>query len=188
MNKKDIIDAWEWIRSNNTDDHIPDDVLDLMKNAAIERLSTPASSEDVEELAKKYADIKQPLNVKDYSASTKRIYNAFKDGYATSKEDLETRLIKTMQEVNDLQLENIRLKEGADSQSYPIWRCIKCSRVFDKRKAHTCNETWNTGTKKSFEAIEETPSSIQEAMWDVEKQTGYYPDKIHHGEMKVKPK
>jgi len=37
--------------------------------------------------------------------------------------------------------------------------------------------------------IKETTSSIQEgeSRWDAEKQIGYYSDKIHHGEMKVKP-
>lgn len=38
MNKKDIVDAWAWIRKNNQS--IPDDVLDLMKDAAIEKLAS----------------------------------------------------------------------------------------------------------------------------------------------------
>lgn len=39
---------------------------------------------EVEVEAKKYAGIKVPLRVKDYSAATKRVYEAFKAGYAAS--------------------------------------------------------------------------------------------------------
>lgn len=37
MSKEDIIHAWVWIRKNNQS--IPDEVLDLMKDAAIEKLA-----------------------------------------------------------------------------------------------------------------------------------------------------
>jgi hypothetical protein len=47
MKSEDIINAWAWVRKNNQS--IPDDVLDLMKDAAIEKLSTPIPDTDGKE-------------------------------------------------------------------------------------------------------------------------------------------
>lgn len=48
MTKKDIVDAYLWIRSNNQT--IPDDVLNFMKETSIERL------EEIEESNKRPCD------------------------------------------------------------------------------------------------------------------------------------
>lgn len=54
---KEVRDAWAWIRKNNQS--IPDDILDLMKDSAIEKIEGENKKQHLDILISSYDDLSE---------------------------------------------------------------------------------------------------------------------------------
>jgi len=58
---KEVRDAWAWVRKNNQS--IPDDILDLMKDSAIEKIEGENNKQHLDILISSYDDLSKKEGV-----------------------------------------------------------------------------------------------------------------------------